>query len=187
MEVELRAFISNKEAVIKKLKELGAVYEGREHIVDNYYCPKNVDDFEDIAMGEVGSYSLRIRKVINKHRYELNAKVIVRKGDHRAFGEFETRIGDPLQMNLILQAIGYKLFAIVDKKREVYRLGEISINIEDIKDFRQAIELEIISDKKVREHKKKLRELMLKLGVRNKDFIKKSITYEYLKEYAFKV
>ena len=73
------------------------------------------------------------------------------------------------------------------KTRLVYRLGNCLINLEDIKDFKAAIELEIIGKDSNREiHYKKMRNILDILGIHQEDYIETSITRDYMKKYAFK-
>ena len=100
------------------------------------------------------------------------------------FIEHETAIEDPKETERILEAIGFKVYCIVDKVRMVYRLGSILINLEDIKGFRPAIELEIIDDKDAEKHKETLRKLLRDLEIPEENLIKRSISNLYMREYA---
>jgi predicted adenylyl cyclase CyaB len=188
MEIEIRAFIHDITNFEEKLKELGAVFKSESHIIDYWFCEEDKNNFEEVKQDKPGSYGLRIRKHIrgSDTNIELNCKVLEKSMDHNAFHEYETKIEDFDQTKKILEKIGFKVFCILDKKRTTYKIADCSINIENIKGFRPAVELEIISDSNQEGHKKYLRELLNKLGIKEKDKIEKSITFLYMKEFSFK-
>lgn len=189
MEIEIRAFVDDLERVEERLNELGAKFKSEIHIIDWWFCSKENKSFEEIQQHEPDSYSLRIRKYIDDDKNEtteLNCKVIKTLGDHSIFDEYETRVDNLKQLNSILESIGFKVFCVVDKERKIYELDNCSINLENIKGFRPAIELEIVDDKDAEKHKEYLENLLALLGIKEKDKIDKSITHLYMKENAFK-
>lgn len=188
MEIEIRAFIDNIDSFKKNILRLGGKFDSEKHIIDYWYCDKNSTRFEQVQQNEPGSYGLRIRRIFNEGTIinELTCKVLKSHGDHNAFHEHETKIENFEECQMILEDIGFKIFCILDKKRTTYRLENCSINVEDIKGFRPAVELEIISDIDTDKHKKFLRNLLDKLQIREEDKIEKSITYLYMKENSFK-
>ena len=188
MEIEIRAFIQDINQFKKKLSELGVSGESNKHIIDYWFCDKNSNKFEQVQQHEPGSYGLRIRKRKEKGKEicELNCKVLEKLGDHNAFHEYETKIENFEQTKKLLECIGFKIFCIIDKKRTSYDYKNCTINLEEIKGFRPAVELEIISNENIEKNKEFLRELLNKLGINEEDKIKKSITYLYMKEFSFK-
>jgi len=188
IEIELRAFIKNFNEMEEKLSKIKARLVSEKKILDLWFCKKKYNKFEQVQQHKAGSYALRIRKTdeSGKSTSELNCKVLKEKGDHNAFHEFETKIEDHEQTKQILDSIGFKIFCTIDKKRKTYRLNNCLINLEDIKGFKPAMELEIVDDKDIDNHKQSLNDLLDKLGIRKKDRIKKSITYLYMKEFSFK-
>lgn len=188
MEIEKRAFIKNISKIKEKLTELGAKKTKDVHIIDYWICENKINKFEDAQQHEPGSYGLRVREKVTTEgsKWEFNCKVLDKKGDHNAFHEHETAVVDGKATLEILKSIGFKVFCILDKKREMYSFETITINLEDIKGFRPAIELEIIDNKNIEENKNILDKLLQDLGVKKQDLIEKSITYLYMKEFSFK-
>lgn len=188
MEIEIRAFIKDIKETKKKIIELGALDETNKHIVDYWFCKKDATKFEDVQQHKPGSYGLRIRKQKEDDNeiYELNCKTLESLGDHNAFNEYETKIEDFEQTKKLLECIGFKVFCVVDKKRTHYSYKNCTINVEDIKEFRPAIELEIISNENIEENKSILTEILKELGIKDEDIIEKSITRLYMKEFSFK-
>jgi predicted adenylyl cyclase CyaB len=176
------------------VESFGARFESKNHIIDYWFCRKESNKFDEVKQDKPGSYGLRIRRTLSddgedgegKENIEINCKVLEREKDHNAFHEHETKVEDFEQARHILESIGFKVFCVVDKKRTAYRLGKCLINIEDIKGFRPAVELEIIDDKDQEKHKACLNDLLGKLGVGKEDLIEKSITFLYMKDFSFK-
>lgn len=181
MEIEIRAFVRSFERIRKKIKELGGNKIKEIKITDYWFCPEEVESFEGTAMEEAGDFGLRVRETNGS--YELNCKVINKKGDHNAFEEFETEVKSGEQTIKILKNIGMKNFCVVKKLREVYELNDFKVNIEDIEDFRPVIEIEKISDKE-KGFKEKILKLIDKLGTPRENVIDKSITYLYMKDHS---
>jgi len=188
MEIEIRAFVKDMNLIEKKIIELGGKLSSTQHIVDFWFCKDEFNKFEQVQQKGVGSYALRIRKKLKKDNefIELNCKVLEKVDDHNAFHEYETKIDNLDQTKKILESIGFKVFCVIDKERKKFILDDCSINLENIKGFRPAIELEIIADDNIEDHKIYLHELLSKLGIKDEDKIEKSITYLYMKEFAFK-
>jgi len=187
MEIEKRAFVKNLKELKDNLIKIGAKKAKSLHIIDYYLCENKHTDFKTVGMHKVGSYSLRVRKNIhpNSIDWEFNCKILDKEGDHNVFHEIESQVNDGESTIKILKAIGFQIFCILDKKREIYTLGNITCNIEDIKNFKPAIELEIIDNKNISENKKMLDNLLNQLKIKKEDLIEKSITNLYMKEFAF--
>jgi adenylate cyclase, class 2 len=188
MEIELRAFIDNFEEIEATLQKIGAKLTGTIEILDLWFCDKNSTKIEQVRQHEAGSYGIRIRRSRKDGQeiIEMNSKVLETKGDHNVFHEYETEIKDLEQGRKILESIGFKVFCTVDKKRKIFEFENCTVNLENIKGFRPAVELEIIADKNIEDHKTYLKELLDKLGIKEEDKIEKSITYLYMEEFCFK-
>lgn len=188
MEIEIRAFVKNLKEVETKLVKLGAKKLKQQHITDYWFCPKTFTEFRHIQMNEPGSYSLRIRqlKENNKEHLELNTKALATEGDHNAFLEYETAIDNLEEARKILETIGFKIYCILEKTRIVYQKNNMLINLEGIKRFKPAIEIEIMADEETDIHKQTITKTLKQLGIKEKNIIKTSITNLFMKKYAFK-
>ena len=147
-EVELRAFVDN--AQLKSLRSSLTKHSRTTTCVkDTYYCKKEVRDFSEVEMDEIGSFSLRLRQsnAGNNNKYSLNVKIITSYGDHHAWDEHEIQINSFREGEKILIALGYKKFFSISKTRESYECGNIKAIIEDLGDCGHAIEVEIMTEK----------------------------------------
>jgi len=178
MEIEFRAFVKNLSKTEFLIKSLNAKFVEEVHIIDYWFCKNSAKSFDDVKQDKPGSFGLRIRNVNN--RFELTSKVLIKPGDHNAFDEFETEIDNLDNAMKILKSIGFRVFCVIDKTRRTFRLDNVSINLENIKGFPPAVELEIIADNNISEHKLKLQSLIDKLDIKEK--IDKSITFLFMKE-----
>jgi len=181
-EVEIRAILTKnqRKRIIDKLKNIGATLKFKEDIADYYFCPQNVKSFRGVEMNNVGSYGLRLRRRKGKdgEKTELNLKVITKYGDHRAWREHEIEISSFDEGKLILSSIGFKPFFHLLKKRTTFSLNPFSIEIEDIKGFGSAVEIEIITNSKSKTGRAKQRilDFLNNIGIVQKQIVPKSIT-----------
>jgi predicted adenylyl cyclase CyaB len=190
-EVEHRALINIK--TFKKLlnkgkNEYSKSFHGPLIIEDAYFCRKSVKKFKEVEMEEVGSYSLRLRREIEKGKKKiiLNTKIISKKGDHNAWLEHEINVSSYEETQTILEDIGFKIFFELKKTRYSFTEGEINICLEDIANFQPAIEIEIITSKgKTILAKKKLLNYFTKNNIEQKSIVKKSITNILMREKSY--
>lgn len=189
IEVELRALVKDLEALKKNIAKMGAEYVGSSSLHDIYFCDKSITTIEGAEMNEVGSYSLRLRKYSKDGTKSttLNTKTITKKGDHNAWEEHETEVENFSEAAKILSLTEFKPFFELQKTRHEYKLNNIGIFVEDIKDFGGAIEVEILTKPGTEEESKKtILELLIKLGLSKNDVVPKSVTNIVMKERAFK-
>ncbi|MFB6145055.1 MAG: class IV adenylate cyclase [Candidatus Nanohaloarchaea archaeon] len=185
MEIEQRAFVDSFSQIRQKLREQGFKKERKVQLIDRYFCREKFNTIDDIKMDEPGSYGLRIRE--NGNSAELNCKTIRWEGDHNAFHEYETQVDSPEETKKILEATGFKNFCTLEKERTVYVSpdGRVEVNLEDINDFPEVIEIEIVTDDMIDEARQRISQLLQKLEVKEEDRIDKSITLHYFQENAF--
>jgi len=190
IEVEKRARLDDVSAFKKTVVALGAVFAGEIYIKDIYFCGRAATTFEEVEMNIVGSYSLRLRKEKQPNtpeRITLNTKTITNHGDHSAWEEHEVEVGDFSETADILKATEFKPYFELEKTRYVYRLNDMEVCIEDIKDFGGAVEIEIMcATGKEEESKEKIKKFLRECGIDDDHLVPKSITNIIMKERAFK-
>lgn len=189
IEVETRAAISPDflETVIENLKRLGAEQISAEKIEDAHYCPQNVGSFDEIAMNEVGSYGLRVRRVTKSSGVEsnINAKVLTRPNDHSSWMEVESDVQSWESICQILEIIGFKCFFSVLKERQTYQFGNYTIVLDEIPNFGIVIEVEqLVDDTNVEQAKEDTRNLLYKLGISKNNILTTSVPRILMQKFA---
>lgn len=189
-EVELRVLITNKQLrnLLNKLKELHAKDLGKEEMSDAYFCHKSVKSFSGVEMNDVGSYGLRLRKIgdkKNNEKVELNIKVISKKGDHHSWKEHEIEVSNFNESKHILTVLGYKEFFSLQKVRRSYKVKDLKILIDDIKNFQPILEIEkITSQSQGEKAKEEIMEFLESCGITSSDVVPKSVTNILMKKWS---
>ncbi|MBT4445774.1 class IV adenylate cyclase [archaeon] len=164
MEIEIRAKVDSLEEMKEKLISMGAKVFGSKFQHDVIY--KREDQVDTVQ--KPGSFILRVRESSTGHKLTFKSLTDV----VGSWIEHETKIEDPKETRLMLEKSGFVPVLVFDKEREEGKLGEITFCLDRMPELGEFIELEIISDD-VDAGKKKLLELILKLGYSEKDIIHK--------------
>jgi len=189
IEVELRALTKDIGELKANVEKTGAKFVNKSSLHDIYFCDKAITTIEEVEMHDVGSYSLRLRKYTNDNgtSNSLNTKTITKTGDHNAWEEHETKVENFEETAKILTATEFKPFFELEKVRSEYTLGELSVCLEDIKDFGACIEVEILTEKGQEDTAKEtILQFLSKIGVSKESVVPKSVTNIVMKERAFK-
>jgi len=150
---------------------MGANYLGTKMEKDHYFSS------QELCKKLGYSFLVRIRE--REEENILTVKTAKRKADG-IWEEIETRIDDPEIFINIFYAIELEKVIDVEKKRESFQLGKITINLDKFRKWGSFIEAEIISEDK--EDKKRLFLLFKKLGIKREDIIEKGYISMFLKE-----
>lgn len=187
-EVEYRALIPGPvfSSLFEKGKEQrSATFNGPVIIHDAYFCRENVRDFKEIEMDTIGSYSLRLRQEEKDGKMEIsmNTKTIKNVGDHNAWAEHEISVSSYAECSEIIRTIGFKKFFELTKKRYSFLDEGVTVCLEDIKDFGQAVEIEILTTKEnAEESKMNILAYLQRNGVTKDMVVEKSITNLLMKK-----
>lgn len=191
IEVEIRARlddIANFRGIVEKLeaKPVTSLY-----VCDIYFCKKTAKKVEDVEMDEVGSYSLRLRKLkkgTSTEKFTINTKTITNHADHNAWEEHEVEVSDFSEAAKIFNTTEFKPFFKLEKERFVYTLDNMEICVEDIIEFGGAVEIEIMcsNNEEAADAKEKIKDFLHKCGINDASIVPKSITNIIMKERAFK-
>lgn len=169
MEVELRARIKDLEKIISSLKELGAVEAGEKELTDYY--------FGDIGLYEKVDHSFWIRLRVKGEKVELAYKGST--GKDGVYEEYEQELQDLDTAIAILTKMGLTNEITAQKKRKSFKLGDISIELDDFGEWGTFIEAETISES---DDKSKLFELFEKLDIAKEDIFEKGYITLMLEE-----
>ncbi|MDD5039921.1 MAG: class IV adenylate cyclase [Patescibacteria group bacterium] len=161
MEIELKARVSNFSPIERNLKKLGARYIGVKRQIDTYFLP--IGQPYKKYRGRV----LRIRydALSGQARLELH----VPKNAYAA-QEYEVAISNYRTARTILEKMKFRPEFVIDKRRRVYRKGQLEIVLDTVKRLGKFIEVEL-EGTDTQKNRKRITDFMLKLGVKRKDFI----------------
>lgn len=169
MEIELRAKIENVKLIQNRLEKLGAIFIKKQKIEDYYF-------------GDTGLYKKLKRSFWIRLRVKNGEKIeLAYKGPTKVDGvyeEYEQVLQNLETSKKIFEKMGLINEISIVKERISYKLNNINIEIDSIKDKGKFIELEIISDDP---DKTELFILMTKLGIAKKDIFEKGFITLFLK------
>jgi len=161
LEVELKAR-ADTEKIKETLLLKGAQFIASESEEDLYFHHP-ARDFR------ITDEALRIRSQGNK--FFFTYKGPKQPGPAKTREELELEIPSVERGRQFLEKLGFRPVAMVRKKRDVYRLGEITVCLDQVENLGQFVELELVCQKR-EEAEKKLLELAAAIGL--KDFIRAS-------------
>ncbi len=141
-EVEVKAHLRDRAAILKKLKSLGCKFGEELHQVDHIFIPEHITFPPPLNIPV-----LRVRK--QNDIYLLTLK-ISQSGRQDSL-ERELEIADGKMMIEIIKLIGYKEVMVVDKKRIKTKLNDIEVVLDKVKDLGEFVEVEKIVKNENRE------------------------------------
>ncbi len=150
-EIEAKLKVDSLEPIAEKLNALGAQFIAVQFHKDTFF---DRTDRELIA----GGRGLRLRKCRTDQQktYFLTYKGPKQKSTFKKRREIEIQILDPQTTENLLFAIGYEKILTVEKKRQVYRLGDCEIALDEVELLGSFIEIEGPDEEKITEIQKKL-------------------------------
>lgn len=156
MEIEIKATFEDKDTLKSKLASLGAKPEKEKHQVDEYYNHPSRDT------RKTKEY-LRLRYKPGDTKAIFAYHVNIADGVTK---EYEVPIENLATFKDILKGLNFPLLGIIDKKREIYRIGEFIISIDEVKDIDNFIEIEVDGEEsEVLEKKAQCIAMLEKLGL----------------------
>jgi len=109
-----------------------------------------------------------VRKLKNLGKAFLTYKEIKDFGRNEEFDELEVEVSDFDTTVEILKRLGFEEDIVVRKRRLVYRLGDVTFELNDVEGLGGFLDIEVISDD-VTEAKRKIWEVARLLGLSEKD------------------
>jgi adenylate cyclase class 2 len=163
-EVEVKAKLQNRKAVMKKLKSFGCKFSEELHQVDHIFTPAGTP-FPTPFTTPV----LRVREQGDIFLFTLK----ISQSGRQDCIEHELEIMDGEKMIEIMKLINYKEVALVDKKRIKTKLNGVGVELDKVKGLGEFIEVEKIVAHPDPEKRKKVQEELFDflgtLGVSKKD------------------
>ena len=131
VEKKFRLTKRQRDAVLKRLPEVGANLEGEEFEENTLYSGEALSD---------GTCVLRLRRVGARATLTYKKRIPTSSAiKHQR--EEETGVGDPEAMEAILEALGFTPALVYEKRRQTWRLGKTEIVI-DVLPFGLFMEIE---------------------------------------------
>lgn len=161
-EIEVKAKVKNKEALIAELNKAGCKLDEQIHQIDTCYAK---------FVGLVAEYLksdhfLRIRQ-INDGRYIFTVKQPMKQALSKI--EHETEIKDATQLEQALLLMGYKQANRVEKFRRTAHFKDYEICLDEVTDLGLFIEVEKFSDDDPDMVRDELYNFLISLGVSKED------------------
>lgn len=131
IEKKFRLSKRQRDAVLKRLPEIGARLDREDFEENTLYRGENLED---------GSCVLRLRRCHGRATLTYK-KRLSNSSDLKQQREEETAITDPEAMDAILEALGFTPSLVYEKRRQIWRLGKAEIVI-DVLPFGLFMEIE---------------------------------------------
>ncbi len=164
IEVEVKAHVNDFEDVKKKLNEIGAEKIKIEHQKDTYFNNPPYRDFEK------SDEALRIRNTtINNGKSQI---ILTYKGPKlddvsKTRKEIEVSVEDSENTGLILENLGFKPAANVEKDRTTYLFNEFIVSLDKVHKVGNFVEIEkeMAEDEDFKEALENIFKIYKKLGI----------------------
>lgn len=137
-EIEVKLKVGDLGVLEKKLAERGCVLSEPLHQHDVIYAKDLDAEFQSAKEGDV---IMRIRRENNIAEFNLKQQ----KSSEMDNLEYETEIKDPVAMDNILRALGWKPGIEVKKIRRKGKLGNFEICLDQVERLGDFVELEIMT------------------------------------------
>ncbi|HEY9246958.1 MAG TPA: class IV adenylate cyclase [Candidatus Methanoperedens sp.] len=167
IEIEVKARIEDPKQIERTIISFGAVPIGIENHVDTYY---NTDrcDFRNT------DEALRIRA--QEGEYFLTYKGPKMDAVSKTRKEFEVKIEDAAEMGNILSSLGFYPVATIVKKRKKYKMEDLSIALDEVRNLGYFMEIEIQAKNPSKHEEKvgKIFKFIEKLGINKSSTVRES-------------
>ena len=170
-EIEVKAKLKDKDAVMNRFKEMGLEIHASKHQKDTVFFPNNA---ADISRHELNKNYLRIRE--QKTGVEKKVLFTLKQSRHNQLDsiehEVEIKEEDILKMFAIFELLGFYQAVIVEKERITAKMGDIEVCIDDVVGLGSFIELEKFSeDEKSEEITGELYSIFDSWGIKKEDYV----------------
>ncbi len=166
MEIEVK-FRVDFEEIREKIENLGSSFL-REEIQEDLYFSLQYP------------HLLRVRRIINLGKSFLTYKLVRDPGKNEEFEELEVEVSNFETTVEILKRLGFREDVRIKKRRLVYRLENITFELNLVEGLGAFLDIEVISDS-VEDAKRTIWEVAEKLGLSQKD-VEPRLYQELIKE-----
>ncbi len=162
IEVEMKAKIDDYKKMLEKINSIGGTYSHTEKQYDIYY---NAPDKDYRKTDE----ALRIREIPDGDDFK---RILTYKGpkidtESKTRKEIEVSIDNTDNMNDILNSLGFKAAAVVNKIRRIFYYDDYTITLDKLDYLGYYMEIEYVcdEDEDITEIRDNIKEVFSKLGI----------------------
>jgi len=136
-EIEAKLKVDSLEQVRRKLVEVGAEFVEERRQVDDHF-----DDAEGRLRRSGRAFRLRRQVVRGEERFFLTFKGPKQRSNLKKRQEVEVEVEDGDSARKLLSALGYETVVVVEKRRQLWRLGECEVCLDRLPLLGEYVEIE---------------------------------------------
>ncbi len=143
-EIEIKVKVTKKKFMsLQKVLDSEAEFIHKLHHIDTYYNPESINFMKDEVPARWLSIRERGENILVNYKHWQSDKT----GEFTHCDEYETKIENKLQLENIINALGIRAIATVDKVRRKYRYNdEFEVCLDEVKQLGYFIEIESVKD-----------------------------------------
>ena len=151
IEIEAKLKVDSLETVKEKLEKLGACFVEEQNQKDYYF-----DDLNSTFAKIDSCLRIRQQRDNDGEKIFLTYKGPKQKDNFKKRAEIEIEVNDFEAAQKLFLALGYKESIVVEKRRQLWRLGDCLVALDDVLELGSFVEIEGADDKKIAEVQKRL-------------------------------
>ena len=170
-EIEVKAKLKNKEALMKLLKDAGITVHDSRYQKDTVYWP---NDIKDPSAHLFGRNFLRVReqKIGDNKKVLFTLKQSLKGQLDSIEHEIEIKEEDTAKMFAMFELLGFYKFVTVEKERVTARIGDVEICVDDVVGLGSFVELEKFGAENQAENiHKELYSILESWGITKEDYV----------------
>ena len=150
-EIEAKLKVDSLQEIERKLAELGAEFQEEQLQTDYHF-----DDADSQLTKTDRCLRLRRQMVANNESFFLTYKGAKEKSSFKKRQEIEIEIRDADSARKLLSALGYEKVLVVEKRRQLWRLGNCEIALDQLPLLGDFVEIEGPDDEKIADAQRSL-------------------------------
>lgn len=171
IEVEIKAYVEEgiDDRIIQDKIEKEAEFVRKEIQIDRYFNAPH----RDLSLTDE---ALRIRKYENEDLSILTYKGPKIDPLSKTRVEYETVIGDPEKMEIILEKLGFNHVFTIMKERKIYKINNFWINYDNVHELGRFLEIEtkVSKEEDLEKARNEIIKIFKKFGIDESSFERKS-------------
>jgi len=150
-EIETKLKVDSLEQIAEKLTVIDAEFFQEQMQTDFYF-----DDANTALTKSDRCLRLRRQRTGEEERLFLTYKGAKEKDEFKKRQEIEIEVTDADSVEKLLSAIGYSRALVVEKKRQIWRLGKCSVALDELSSLGSFVEIEGPDGQRITDVQKKL-------------------------------